>query len=937
MSVFAPRRRRQISQKARRTLFEGLEPRLALAITGLGVAGDSWSDEYAEDHLSGGTPYSQNWVELLRSQRGVNVGPNMIAPYQDPDDPDGLEPNNDPWDGFEFRRTGTEYNFAYKDSTAIDLLMQGFGQDYNVQQLYVNGQISHAVLMIGNADFVPGGQTFTRIASNLPADGPWSDAQVAAEMATIAQFIEIAMGTMAKAPIKFLVTTIPDPTLTPEGRTLFDAAGRARVTAAVNTVNTRIREAAATYHFPVVDLAALANTLLGTPENLATQRTIGGNVFTVSGGTPQSHLFIEGGVLPHTVFNAYVSNAIIQGFNFAYNENIPLFTEQQIVTLAGQTYGGTDTFPVNYASLVTVPPVTVYIDFGQTSTPNDDFTARMSELATALQISQIETGAPGASTEMSNLKAAIKANLETAFAGTTVNFSLERYSFSEVQPDTRFEAIKLGRLSTTDPGPLTSLIGHGEFDWLNSNETTSGFVYPDLIPDLSGATKLRDLPRAEQLRYLQNILSFYIIQETGRGLGLSSSDAFGYPTITSDNAANTGDVQFLDFMSGDPALGFDTNVFHGTPSFSFSPLAQAKLQFGHWTTNPSLTMLAETGSAHDTTATAQTVTLVNSAAADQKVGLVKGAAISVGSQVDLYRLAGVSAGAKITAQTFASGVYGAPIDTVIRILAADGVTELASSDDTKLGNNSIGQAGDTTVDSDSLVLNYVVATAGNIFVEVTAKASATGSYDLLIANTSANEFPWHNATNPLNVDASSDTPLVNAFDAIAVINEINNPVITNPDFTFPVPADGLTPPPYLDVDRDGLLTAFDAILIINYLNLNPLGGPGQEYVPSGSSGGEAIEAESATTVATTSATSESTTGKRSNSIAAANLPQQPAGPLASTVARPIAGSLGESRYGNPLTWLLLTPSSVHPESAKENDPVSNEEHCQALEEILAEV
>ncbi len=926
MPDLATRRRLQAKQSSRRLVLEGLEPRLALAIAGLGVAGDSWSDEYAIETYS----YAQNWVELLRTQRGVDVGPDVNFPG----------PNDPGWDFFEYRRTGTAFNYAFKDTLAIELLQQGIGQDFNVLNLYDNGDVSHSVLMIGNSDFAPGGEKFTRIASTNPADNPWSDLEVQLELNTVKQFIDIAMASWAQRPMDYLVTTIPDPTLTPQGRTLFDAAGRARVTAAVDSVNVAIRASAAKYHYPVVDLAALATTLLGTPTNLATQRTIGGNVFTVSAGAPKTHLFVEGGVLPHTIFNAYVANAIIEGFNVAYDESLPLFTEQQIVALAGLTYGGSDTLPINYTNLITLPPVTVYVDFGQTSTPADDFTARMSELATALQIPQIVSGAPGVATEMSALKDAIKANMEAAFAGTKVNFSFEPFSVQSPQPSVRYEAIKVGRLSSSDPGPLTSLLGHGTFDWLNANETSSSFLYPDLIPDLSGATKLKDLPRAEQLRYLQNILSYYLIQETGRGLGLSSADAFGYPTITTANAANTGGVQLLDYMSGNPALGFNTDVFHGMPSFTFSPLAQAKLQYGNLVTTPTLATVAETSSSHDTALTSQILSLTSSVAANQRVALVKGASIAVGGQIDFYRLPGITSGAKLTVQTIAAGVYGAPIDTVVRILAPDGVTVLATSDDTKLGANSIGQAADITVSSDSLVMNFVTPVASNYLIEVTAKGGDTGNYDLLITNISENEFPWHNANNPLNVDASTDVPLVNAFDAIAIINEINNPQFSNPDFTFKDPT-GTTPPPYLDVDRDGLLTAFDAIFVINYLNLNPMGGSG-EFVPS--SAPEAVEAAAERSPALVPA-SESANGARLNQPHGSRNDHEstaaPMQPLSSRIksSAPNAAQPLSSFATDPLTWLLLAPPSSAGEATDTSDAADSDEehsqHCQALTELMS--
>ncbi len=793
---------RSLTKKPRTMQLEGLEARHALTIAGLGVAGDSWSDEYAGETYS----YSQNWVELLRTQRGVDVGTTLSTPPADP--------------SFEPRRTGTSFNWARTGALTIDLLIQA--QDIEIADQFTAGDVSHAVLLVGNTDFEPGSEAYTNI-----YNGTWSASEIDNHVILTSTNIEAAIATLASVPTKALVATIPDPGLTPQGKSAFpDATKRALVTNVINMVNTRIKEAAARYHTPVVDLAALSTILLGTNTSPAASRTIGGRVFDVAGGTAKTNLFVQGGVLPHVVYQAHVANAIIEGLNFAYNENLSKFTEQQIVILAGQTYGGTDTFPINYRNLIIVPPVTLFLDYGQTSTPNDDFTARLSELATARGIPQIQTGAPGATTEMTTLKANIITKLQTAFAGTTVNFTASRPG------DTRYESIKLGRLSSSVPGPLTSVLGQSTFDWLNASEISTGFVFPDLI-----SFNLSSLTRAEQLRYLENILTFYIAQETGRGMGLTSSDAYSYPQITSANYANTAGVQFQDFMSGDTALGFSLGTFNGTPAFRFSPLGLAKLQLGHWVTNPSLVSVAETGSAHDTTATAQVVTPSTTATAGFGIVNIKGASISTGSQKDLYRI-NAAVGDLITAQTFATGVYPGAVDTVVKLFASDGTTLLIQSDDTLLGNNSIGQTGTTNVDSDSLIMNFVAPTAGSYFIEVTAKSSATGNYDLLVGSKGSSNFPWQNPANPLNVNNSTGTPLITAFDALLIINELNLPLIMNPvTFVLPVPAGSIAPPPYLDVNADNKCTAFDALQVINFLNLNPIGGP--EFVPM--SGGEAIE------------------------------------------------------------------------------------------------
>ena len=104
-----------------------------------------------------------------------------------------------------------------------------------------------------------------------------------------------------------------------------------------------------------------------------------------------------------------------------------------------------------------------------------------------------------------------------------------------------------------------------------------------------------------------------------------------------------------------------------------------------------------------------------------------------------------------------------------------------------------------------------------------------------------------------NFDVNDDGK-VNAFDAIIIINYLN---LYPGAPTFPI-VGGLSPlaapPPYLDTDGNGRLTAFDVTPLITYLNLNPLlptPPSGPEFVAPGGgsssapeSAGESVEAES---------------------------------------------------------------------------------------------
>jgi hypothetical protein len=69
--------------------------------------------------------------------------------------------------------------------------------------------------------------------------------------------------------------------------------------------------------------------------------------------------------------------------------------------------------------------------------------------------------------------------------------------------------------------------------------------------------------------------------------------------------------------------------------------------------------------------------------------------------------------------------------------------------------------------------------------------------------------PWHNPSNPLDVDGNGS---VAPLDALLVINEINV------NGARSLAGSGLTAPPFLDTNNDGEVTPIDVLLVINFLN-----------------------------------------------------------------------------------------------------------------------
>ena len=84
-----------------------------------------------------------------------------------------------------------------------------------------------------------------------------------------------------------------------------------------------------------------------------------------------------------------------------------------------------------------------------------------------------------------------------------------------------------------------------------------------------------------------------------------------------------------------------------------------------------------------------------------------------------------------------------------------------------------------------------------------------------ISNNAPPAVGWTN-TNPLDVNNDG---IVTALDALRVINEINSPTVSNDRGELPVlnavPTD---PPGYVDVNQDGFVSPRDALALILFLN-----------------------------------------------------------------------------------------------------------------------
>jgi lysophospholipase L1-like esterase len=195
---------------------------------GIGVLGDSYSDEY--QFYPPDRTTARNWVEILAATRGLNFGRFSAAPRPEP------------------RNQGFEYNWARSDATTADLLATG--QHAGVAAQVARGEVDLVVVFIGGNDFI----------NALKSPDP-SRSLTATLPRALANFRVVVRTVLeARRDVRVVLTTLPDIRELPEfagpiragriARTLADS-----YTAAIRTYNAQIRGlAAADPRVALVDL-----------------------------------------------------------------------------------------------------------------------------------------------------------------------------------------------------------------------------------------------------------------------------------------------------------------------------------------------------------------------------------------------------------------------------------------------------------------------------------------------------------------------------------------------------------------------------------------------------------------------------------------------------------------------------------------------------------
>jgi len=292
----------------------------------LGAAGDSLTDEYAEETYS----YAKSWTTQLVLYRRVDMGPTAQQAGQ----------AGGTWG--EPRRTGYAANWARYGADSTTLLSDG--QHTGLASQVGPGGVSHAVLEIGTNDFSPSTSAYFNIYW-----GFWSQSQIDSYVNAQIADIAAAVTTLDATGVGLALCNCVDFGVAPVTRQLFtNATRRNRVTAAITRVNEGVEGLARQHRLVLVDVSGLATAILGTNTSLRQFLAIGNvdiqlfNRDTTSHSNPLAG-FVDDGAHPHTTLQGVFANLMMTALNTGWGAAYSMFSDQEILGIAGIPYGGAET------------------------------------------------------------------------------------------------------------------------------------------------------------------------------------------------------------------------------------------------------------------------------------------------------------------------------------------------------------------------------------------------------------------------------------------------------------------------------------------------------------------------------------------------------------------------------------------------------------------
>ncbi len=269
------------------------------------ILGDSLSKEYAVEWLGIGgdftTPPVPNWAELLDERRHDDFDFGPFGTYSD------------------WRLAGHRHNWAFPGSEARDFrsLLENAPQDLRNQ---LKNDADRAVIFLGGNDVrVKYGDLY-----NGEAPGAW----VGKLTADITFAVDFVLSERPNLPVVLVSVAHLGGTPKTNGAHPYDAVKTARVTAALDDLNARLRALTRARGIGWADVYAMTRELVTAPRWV-----LGGYRLTKTADSfaAPDAMFLGDGFHPNFCVQAVFAQRIIDAFNDQYGTRIPRLGNREIL------------------------------------------------------------------------------------------------------------------------------------------------------------------------------------------------------------------------------------------------------------------------------------------------------------------------------------------------------------------------------------------------------------------------------------------------------------------------------------------------------------------------------------------------------------------------------------------------------------------------------
>jgi hypothetical protein len=277
---------------------------------GIGATGDSAS--------GAATPNSP--PVILQSMRGLNFGP------------------------------GLSYDFAQFGANSSNVLLPGSQVDQLVTQVTA-GNVTLGFISASINDLLPNGAAI--------ANGSLSGPALANFENTLVHNVETAANSVLAAGGRVVLSGYANAVDDPGSAAIAaDPTMKARAEGAIDAINSQLSTFADSKGIPLINLFALEKSIFDSGSFV-----VGGVSISLTQVGPDPHDFFVDSLNAGTVIRAEVANLWLEAMNKGFGTNVPLLTDQEILTFAGigNEYNGVNSFSTaaNLSQFATPEPLSM--------------------------------------------------------------------------------------------------------------------------------------------------------------------------------------------------------------------------------------------------------------------------------------------------------------------------------------------------------------------------------------------------------------------------------------------------------------------------------------------------------------------------------------------------------------------------------------------------